>query len=100
MRYYPPPTFGNDVWIGSNVVFIGSVNISDGAVVLSNAVVTKDVEPYQVVGGVPAKHIGYRFKKEDIELLLRLRWWDKPISWLEKNWNLLNDFDAFRSKVK
>lgn len=69
-------TIGNDVWIGSDAVVLPGVTIGDGAVVGANAVVTKDVPPYAIVAGVPAKILRYRFPPETIESLLALRWWN------------------------
>ena len=71
-----PIKIGNDVFIGMNVSILDGVTIGDGAVVAAGTVVNKDVEPYSVVGGVPAKHIKYRFSKEQIEALLKIQWWD------------------------
>lgn len=76
---------GNDVWIGENAAIMEGVVIGDGAIVAANSLVTKDVDPYMIVGGVPAKIIKSRFEKDDIEFLLSLKWWDKPQSWLKKN---------------
>nr|WP_289073514.1 CatB-related O-acetyltransferase [uncultured Halomonas sp.] len=71
------PTFiGSDVWIGTNAVIMPGVNIGHGAIVASGAVVTKDVSPYAIVGGVPAKVIKFRFEDNVIKDLLELRWWD------------------------
>ena len=67
---------GNDVWIGANSIILGGCTIGDGAVVGSGAVVTKDVPPYAVVAGVPAKIIKYRFQPEIIEELLTIKWWN------------------------
>lgn len=67
---------GNDVWIGSHVLINGGVHVGDGAVIGAGAVVVKDVPPYAIVGGVPAKVIRYRFSHEVIEKLLELKWWD------------------------
>ena len=67
---------GNDVWIGYEAVIMSGVTIGEGAIVGARAVVTRDVPPYTIVGGVPAKPIRKRFDDETIEKLLRLRWWD------------------------
>lgn len=69
-------TIGNDVWIGTNVMVLGGVNIGDGAVVGAGALVTKDVPPYAIVGGVPAKIIRYRFSDDQITALRKIKWWD------------------------
>lgn len=69
---------GNDVWIGYEAVILCGVHIGDGAIIGTRAVVTKDVEPYTIVGGVPAKPIRKRFGQETVEKLETLRWWDLP----------------------
>ena len=71
---------GNDVWIGYEAVILAGVMIGDGAIIGTRAVVTKDVPPYTIVGGVPTKPIRKRFNDETIAELLRLKWWD----WSEK----------------
>jgi virginiamycin A acetyltransferase len=67
---------GNDVWIGNNATFMQGIKIGDGAIIGTNSLVTKDVEPYTIVGGNPAKVIRKRFDDETIQLLLSLKWWD------------------------
>lgn len=67
---------GNDVWIASHVTIMSGVKIGDGAVIAANSHVVKDVEPYSIVGGNPAKFIKYRFNQETIKKLLDLKWWD------------------------
>jgi len=89
---------GNDVFIGMNVCLLDGVTIGDGAVIAAGAVVTRDVEPYSVVGGVPAKHIKYRFGKEQVESLLKIQWWnfdDKKLQEVERNFF---DVDKFISE--
>ncbi|MBK6264523.1 chloramphenicol acetyltransferase [Marivirga sp. S37H4] len=70
---------GNDVWIGANVVILSGVKIGNGAIIGSNAIVSKDIPPYAVVGGIPAKIIKYRFEQNIISKLNRLAWWDWPL---------------------
>ena len=67
---------GNDVWIGCEAIIMSGVTVGDGAIIATRAVVTKDVKPYEVVGGVPAKLIRKRFDEETIELLEKLQWWN------------------------
>ena len=69
---------GNDVWIGYEAVILAGVTIGDGAIVAARAVVTKDVPPYTIVGGVPARPIRKRFSDSEIDQLLELKWWDWP----------------------
>lgn len=72
----PPCTIGNDVWIGDKVFIKAGVNIGNGAVLAAGAVVVKDVPPYAIVGGVPAKIIRYRFTEKQIAYLEQYKWWD------------------------
>ena len=87
---------GNDVWIGENVTIISGIKIGDGAMIAAGAVVTKDVEPYTIVGGVPAKLIRKRFDDSNIDFLLRLKWWDKDYSWLYANSHLFNSIESLK----
>ena len=76
---------GNDVWVGSHVLINGGVTVGHGAVIGAGAVVVKDVPPYAIVGGVPAKVIRYRFSPEIIEKLLELQWWNLPDETLKEH---------------
>lgn len=84
---------GNDVWIGYEAVIMSGVKIGDGAVVGTRAVVTKDVPPYTIVGGVPAKPIRRRFDDEIIDKLLALRWWDWDEDRIKRNISAIQSGD-------
>ena len=87
---------GNDVWIGMNAVIMPGVKIGDGTIIGANSVVTKNVEPYTVVGGNPATIIKKRFDEQTIDTLLNIKWWDWSIEKIEKNIDVItgNDLDA------
>lgn len=89
-------TIGSDCWIGEGTFLVGGINIGDGAVVLAHAVVTKDVPPYAIVGGVPAKIIGYRYDEETIRFLLQIKWWNNSPEWFKSHWCLLSNMDEFK----
>lgn len=91
---------GHDVWIGEKVVIVDGVKVGNGAVIASGAVVVKDVEPYSVVGGVPARHIKYRFDPETIELFQKSEWWNYSDEWFEKNADLMLDVERFKEYLK
>ena len=76
---------GNDVWIGFEAVIMAGVTIGDGAIIGTRAVVTKDVPPYTVVGGIPARPIKKRFDEDTISKLLRIKWWDWPNEKIARN---------------
>lgn len=75
----------NDVWIGARSTILSGVKIGNGAIVAAGALVSKNVPPYAIVGGVPAKIIKFRFSDEDIKWLLDLKWWDKDEKWLRNH---------------
>jgi virginiamycin A acetyltransferase len=89
---------GNDVWIGRNAVILPGVHIGDGAIIGLNSVVGSDVAPYTIVAGNPAKPIRKRFDDELIALMLRFKWWDKPVEEIQSLIPLLNDSDPARVK--
>lgn len=76
---------GNDVWIGFEAVILSGVTIGDGSIIGNRAVVTKDVPPYTIVGGIPARPIRRRFDEETINTLLRIKWWDWPEECIERS---------------
>lgn len=76
---------GSDVWVGYEAVILAGVTVGDGAIIGARAVVTKDVPPYTVVGGVPAKPIRKRFSEETVTALLALKWWDWPDERIRRN---------------
>lgn len=88
---YSPIQIGNDVWIGDSVIIPTGVKIGHGAVIGAGAVVTKDVAPYAIVAGVPARVIKYRFEPEVIDKLLEIKWWELPESALRNEIKLFQE---------
>lgn len=88
---YRPIKIGNDVWIGSRAIVLDGVVVGDGAIIATQSVVTKDVPPYSIVAGVPAKIIRNRFSPEKVELLLKLEWWSWPISTIQKHYKYFKE---------
>lgn len=76
---------GNDVWVGCNSVLISGVKVGDGAIIGAGAVVTKDIPPYAIVVGVPARVIKYRFDEEVRERLLQIKWWNWDDEKIKRN---------------
>ncbi len=98
-----PVRVGNDVWIGADAKIMGGITIGNGAVIGANALVTKDVPPYAIVGGVPARIIRYRFDEATIRELEELRWWDYDIGALEEpvDWSDVHQaIQAFREAIR
>lgn len=89
---------GNDVWIGYEAVILAGIAIGDGAIIGTRAVVTKDVPPYTIVGGVPAKPIKKRFSEEIISALLEIQWWNWSESKIAKNINAIQNGDIEQLK--
>lgn len=92
----------NDVWIGKNTTIMSGIRIGSGAVIAANSHVIKNVEPYSLVGGNPARHIKYRFTQEQIEKMLNIKWWDWEDDKINKYVPLLcnNDIDSFIEAVE
>ena len=95
-----PVEIGNDCWIGENAFLVGGITIGDGAVVLAGAVVTMDVPPYAIVGGVPAKIVKYRFDESTINFLLDFKWWNRDIKWLQEHYKLLCNIEELKHYSK
>lgn len=95
-----PISIGHDVWIGANAVLMDGIVIGSGAIIGAGAVVTRDVEPYAIVGGVPAKLIRRRFDQDVIEKLLNIHWWDKPLPWLQQTGDSFADIVSFLNAVE
>ncbi len=91
---------GNDVWIGEDVIIKGNLTIGDGAVIGAKALVTKDVPPFAIVGGVPARLIHYRFNKQIRQQLLKIRWWDWSKEKVNANKRYLSNPEEFIKKFK
>ena len=91
---------GNDVWIGYGVKIVEGISIADGSVILAGAIVTKDVEAYSIVGGIPAKHIKYRFEQDLRNELLNFRWWDQDFSWVQSNAKYFTNIKLFCEMIK
>lgn len=90
---------GNDVWIGVRTMVMGGVTIGDGAVIGAGSIVTKDIPPYAVVAGVPAKVIRYRFSQEQIDALLANPWWNLPEEQLREKIELFQSSDNIEEKI-
>jgi len=89
-RFENSVVIGNDVWIAAGAVITRGVKIGDGAVIGANSVVTKDVPPYAIVAGSPAKVLKYRFQQEVIDILLKIKWWDWPVEKIKENYTVLS----------
>ncbi|PCE62606.1 hypothetical protein B7P33_18410 [Sediminicola luteus] len=90
---------GNDVWIGARVTILDGVKIGDGAIIASGSLVNRDIEPYTIVGGIPAKEIKKRFKQEHIEFLKALAWWEKDYEWIKSKSHLFHDIEELSNYI-
>ncbi len=86
---------GNDVWMGYNVCVKEGVTIGDGAIIGAKSLVTRDIPPYAIAVGTPARVIKYRFTPEQIQKLLEIKWWDQDPAWIKENIHVFHDIDTF-----
>ena len=102
MPFKGDTVIGNDVWIGQNATILPGVHIGDGAIIGANSVVASDVEPYTVVVGNPVKLIRYRFDGELTSLLLKFKWWDKPVEEINALIPILtnSDLEFVKNKIR
>jgi acetyltransferase-like isoleucine patch superfamily enzyme len=97
---YEKTEIGNDVWIGGNAMIMSGLKIGNGSVIAAGSIVTKDVMPYSIVGGVPAKHIKFRFSEEIIEKLQAFQWWNKRQDWIMNNYKTFLDVNEFLQLIQ
>lgn len=90
-----PIIIGSDVWIGARVMVLDGITVGNGAILAAGAIVTKDVEPYTIVAGVPARPLRKRFDDHAIQHLLEVAWWDKPTDWLAAHSSFFTDIGDF-----
>lgn len=87
---------GNDVWIGTRAILLPGITVGDGAIIGAGCVVTHNVSPYAIVAGVPAKVIGFRYSKEQIDKLLKIAWWNWGTNKIRANIDYFyGDIDSF-----
>jgi acetyltransferase-like isoleucine patch superfamily enzyme len=92
---FRPTQVGSDVWIGTNAVLRDGVTVGDGAVIGAGSIVTRDLEPYGVYAGVPARLLRFRFDETVVERLLQIKWWDRDFSWIRRHALTFADVDRF-----
>ena len=100
MPFKGDTVIGNDVWIGQNATILPGVHIGDGAIIGANSVVGSNVEPYSIVVGNPAEVTRYRFDKDLTELLLKFKWWDKPVEEINELIPILTSSDLYKVKAE
>lgn len=95
-----PIVVGNDVYIGAGATIVAPVTIGDGAIIAANATVTKDVEPFSIVGGTPARKIRMRFDDSEIEYINNSRWWEHELEWFMKHGECFVNIDQFKLMIE
>ncbi len=97
---HPDTIIGNDVWIGANATILAGVKVGDGALIGAHSLVTKDVEPFSIVIGSPARHLRFRFDKDSINKLNEIKWWEWNNEKIRANINLFSDPEKFIAKLE
>ena len=97
---HPRSILGSDVWIGAGAHVVAGVKIGHGAIIAAGSVVTKDVPPYAIYAGTPARLVRSRFDEDTINFLLEFCWWDKDIEWLQRNYQLFHSVQTLRSTME
>jgi acetyltransferase-like isoleucine patch superfamily enzyme len=90
---------GNDVWIGNNVILMEGIEVGDGVIIGAGSIVTKDIPPYSIIGGVPGRLIRKRFSDVEIEYLLNLKWWNKHYDWLKEHHKYFESIEMLMNKI-
>ena len=90
-------TIGHDVWIGAKVIVLDGVNIGNGAIIAAGSIVTRNVPPFAVVAGTPAKILRYRFTSDQIKFIQHTEWWNKDIYWLRRHFKIFHNIGLFCS---
>jgi acetyltransferase-like isoleucine patch superfamily enzyme len=91
---------GNDVWLGNNVQILDGITIGNGSIVGLGSIVTKDIEPYSINLGIPAKRVGYRFSADQIAKLEQAEWWNNDMEWIRKNAKCFGEISLFLQNFK
>lgn len=94
----PETIIGNDVWIGVNATILAGVKVGDGAIIGAHSLVTKDVEPYSIVIGSPARHLRFRFNEKTVNALMELKWWEWDNEKIKANISLFSDPEKLIAK--
>ncbi len=89
-----PVIIGNDVWVGARAIILDGISVGHGAIIAAGSIVTKNVPPYAIVGGVPARIIRYRFDAREIDLLLETKWWEWPVSKIKAMAHIIRTSDV------
>lgn len=95
-----PIHIGNDVWIGASAIILDGITIGDGAIIGAGSIVTKNIPPYGIAVGNPAKVITFRFNTDEINYITKSKWWTLPEDWIVKNYKCFHDIEKFMQFIK